>query len=63
MRQRLIDPRPLYPQSFCDNKLKKGQEVLYSRGILVGPIQDGRDMQFLEIRDAEGHLIQVCKES
>jgi hypothetical protein len=56
-------PSPVVSTIFCDNKLKKGQEVLSSRGILVGPIQDGRDMQFLEIRDAEGHLIQVCKES
>ena len=55
-------PSPVVSTIFCD-KLKKGQEVLSSRGILVGPIQDGGDMQFLEIRDTEGHLIQVCKES
>ena len=55
-------PSPVVSTIFCD-KLKKGQEVLSSRGILVGPIQDGGDMQFFEIRDTEGHLIQVCKES
>ena len=55
-------PSPVVSTIFCD-KLKKGQEVLSSRGILVGPIQDGGDMQFFEICDTEGHLIQVCKES
>jgi hypothetical protein len=24
--------------------------------------QDGGDMQFFEIRDTEGHLIEICKE-
>jgi hypothetical protein len=46
---------------FC-NKLKKGHEHLTNRGVLPGPIQDGGDMQFFEIRDSEGHLIEVCKE-
>jgi hypothetical protein len=55
-------PSPVVSTIFCD-KLKKGHELLSSRGILVGPIQDGGDMQFFEIRDTEGHLIQVCKES
>jgi len=30
--------------------------------IVAGPIKDGGDMQFFEIRDIEGHLIEVCKE-
>ena len=55
-------PSPVVSTIYCD-KLKKGQELLSSRGILVGPIQDGGDMQFFEIRDTKGHLIQVCKES
>jgi hypothetical protein len=46
---------------FC-NKLKKGHEHLTNRGILPGPIRDGGDTQFFEIRDSEGHLIEVCKE-
>ena len=46
---------------FCD-ELKKAHELLSSRGISVGSIQDGGDMQFFEIRDAEGNLIQICKE-
>jgi hypothetical protein len=46
---------------FCD-KLKKANEHFSSRGILVGPIQDGGEMQFFEIRDIEGHLIEICKE-
>lgn len=55
-------PSPVVSTIFCDN-LKKRHELLSSRGILVGPIQDGGDMQFFEIHDTEGHLIQVCKES
>ena len=47
---------------FCD-KLKKAHEHLSSRGVLAGPIQDGGAMQFFEIRDTEGHLIEICKES
>ena len=46
---------------FCD-KLKKAYEHLSGRGVLAGPIQDGGDMQFFEIRDTEGHLIEICKE-
>ena len=46
---------------FCE-KLKKGHEQHSSRGVLVGPIQDGGDTQFFEIRDTEGNMIQVCKE-
>jgi hypothetical protein len=52
---------PVASVIFC-NKLKKGHEHLTSRGVLPGPIQDGGDTQFFEIRDSEGHLIEVCKE-
>jgi hypothetical protein len=52
---------PVTTVIFCD-KLKKAHEHLASRGVLPGPIQDGGDMQFLEIRDTEGHLIEICKE-
>lgn len=38
---------------FCDN-LKKTHEQLSTRGITVGQIQDGGDMQYFEIRDIEG---------
>jgi hypothetical protein len=46
---------------FC-NKLQKGHEHLTNHGVLPGPIQDGGDTQFFEIRDSEGHVIQICKE-
>jgi hypothetical protein len=46
---------------FC-GKLNKGHEQLTSRGMSVGPIQDGGDTQFFEIRDTEGNVIQICKE-
>jgi hypothetical protein len=54
-------PSSLASVIFCE-KLKKGHEQLASRGALVGPIQDGGDTQFFEIRDTEGNVIQVCKE-
>ena len=54
-------PSPVATSIFCD-KLKKAHEHLSSREVLAGPIQDGGVMQFFEIRDPEGHLIEVCKE-
>ncbi len=49
------------PIIFC-SKLKKAQEVLRNRGVTVGPIQDGGDTQFFEIRDSEGNVIEICTE-
>jgi catechol 2,3-dioxygenase-like lactoylglutathione lyase family enzyme len=54
-------PSPVATSIFCD-KLKKAHELLSSRGILAGPIQDAGDMQVFEIRDPEGHLIEICRE-
>jgi hypothetical protein len=54
-------PSPLVSVIFC-LKLKKGHEQLLSRGVLAGPIQDGGDTQFFEIRDPENNVIQICKE-
>jgi len=53
---------PVVSDIFCD-KLKKAHEQLSGRGANPGPIQDGGDMEFFEIRDIEGNLIQICKES
>ncbi len=50
------------PTIFCD-KLKKAHEVLSSRGVLAGPIQDGGDTQFFEVSDSEGNTVQICKET
>jgi hypothetical protein len=54
-------PSPVATSIFCD-KLKKAHEHLSNRGVLAGPIQDGSDMHFFEIRDTERHLIEICKE-
>jgi hypothetical protein len=54
-------PSPVASIIFCD-KLKKGLDRLTSRGVVAGPIQDGGDTQFFEIRDTEGNVIQICKE-
>lgn len=52
---------PVATDIFCNN-LKKAHEYLSRHGAVVGPIQDGGDMKFFEIRDSEEHLIQICKE-
>jgi hypothetical protein len=54
-------PSPVSSVIFC-KQLTKGHEHLTGREILVGPIQDGGDRQFLEVRDTEGNLIEICKE-
>ena len=54
-------PSPVVSAIFCD-KLKKAHDELLSRGISPGPIQDGGDMQFFEIRDLEANLIQICQD-
>ncbi len=56
-----FDRPPVASVIFC-NKLKKGYDHLTSRGVLAGPIQDGGDTQFFEIRDTEGNLIEICQE-
>ena len=62
MEQAKLDPPSAVVSTiFCDN-LKKAHERL-STCILVGPMQEGGDTQYFEIRDIEGHLIQVCKET
>jgi len=50
------------PMIFSD-KLKKAQEHLSSRGVLAGPIQDDGESEFFEVRDIEGNIIEICKES
>jgi hypothetical protein len=55
-------PSPVSSVIFC-KKLNKGHEHLTSRSVPAGPIQDGGDMQFFEVRDTEGNLIEVCKEA
>lgn len=42
--------------------LAKGHEQLSNRGVLAGPIPDGGDTQFFDVRDIEGNVIQICKE-
>lgn len=53
---------PVVSIIFSD-KLKKAHEYVLARAVAAGPIQDGGDTQFFELRDTEGNLIQVCKES
>ncbi len=54
-------PSPVVSDMFCTN-LRKAHERLSARGVGPAPIQDGGDMQFFEIRDIEGNVIQICKE-
>ncbi len=56
MEQARFDrPSPVATVIFRD-KLNKAHEHLSSRGVLAGPVQDGGDMQFFEIRDTERAL-------
>lgn len=50
------------PIIFSDN-LKKAHEVLSSRSVVAGPIQSDGETEFFEIRDLEGNLIEICKDS
>lgn len=52
---------PGHPILFC-KKLEKVREQLLARGAAPGPIQDGGDTTFFEIRDPEGNVIEICKE-
>ena len=45
------------------SNLKKAHEHLLARNVAVGPIQDGGGTQFFEIRDPEGNVIEICKET
>ena len=58
----LAMPDPLSAVMFC-KKLKKGHDQLASRGFSPGPIQDGGDTEFFDVRDSEGHTIQICHET
>jgi len=40
----------------------KAQEWLRARGVEAGPLQHGGGMEFFEIRDSEGNVIEVSKE-
>ena len=61
MRQAGLDAPTTVPIIFC-SKLQKAYEYVSARGIMAGPIQDGGDTQFFEIRDAEGNNIEICAE-
>ena len=50
-----------HPIIFC-KKLQKAHEYLSGRGAAPGPIQDGGDTQFFEVRGPEGSVIEICKE-
>jgi hypothetical protein len=44
------------------SKPKKAHPPLVSRSIPAGPIHDGGDIEFFEIRDIEGNLLQIRQE-
>jgi hypothetical protein len=55
------DPSSVSSVIFCGN-LNKGHDHLTSRRVLTGPIRDGGNKQFFEVRDTEGNLIEISKE-
>jgi hypothetical protein len=46
---------------FCRN-LKKAHEYLLGRSVIAGPAQEGGGTEFFEVRDAEGNVIEICRE-
>ena len=46
---------------FCSN-LKKAHEYFGGGKAAAGPIQDTGGSRFFEVRDPEGHVIEICKE-
>jgi len=50
------DDRPVL---FC-TKIEKAHEYLRNRGPAPGPIQELGGARFFEIRDPEGHAIEIC---
>ena len=55
------DPGDSHALIFCSN-LKKAHEQLRLRNAAVDQIQEGGGTQFFNIRDPEGHVIEICKE-
>ena len=50
------------PMLYASN-IKKAREVLSSRGVNVGEVQqDGQGSHFFEMRDLEGNMIEVSEE-
>ncbi len=43
-------------------KIEKAYEYLRSRGPVPGAIQELGGARFFEIRDPEGHTIEICTE-
>ncbi len=52
---------PTVPVIFSD-KLKKAHDLLSNRGIAASRIQGDGESEFFEVRDIEGHVIEICKE-
>jgi catechol 2,3-dioxygenase-like lactoylglutathione lyase family enzyme len=50
-----------HPILFC-SKLSKAHEYLQGKGVATGPLQHGGGTDFFEIRDPEGHVIEICRE-
>ena len=50
-----------HPILFCGN-LTKARELLQREGAVPGPVQQSGGTEFFEIRDAEGNIIEICKE-
>ncbi len=61
LRQAGFEPPDEHSILFCGN-LEKAREHLSGCGAQPGPVQDGGGTEFFEIRDPEGHIIEICRE-
>jgi catechol 2,3-dioxygenase-like lactoylglutathione lyase family enzyme len=50
-------------QMFYTGNAAKAREWLLSRGVNVGPLQtDGQGTRYIEFRDLEDNMIEICEE-
>ena len=50
------------PIIFC-KKLTKAHEYLLDRRAAAGPLQVGWGTEFFEVRDPEGNVVEICRET
>jgi hypothetical protein len=60
-RAKHMQPMSTVPIIYSD-KIKKAHEYISTRGVLPGPLQDGGNSEFFEVRDLEGNTIEICEE-
>jgi catechol 2,3-dioxygenase-like lactoylglutathione lyase family enzyme len=54
---------PMDTPMFDTGNAEKAREWLLSRGVSVGPVQtDGQGTRYIEMRDLDNNMIEICEE-